>query len=86
MIQQPDYATKSRNPNIKPKWKQTPGITIRLPKKYHKIAWSVCQAIDQDLITEAQLKQWLKNAISNPEPPKEEVKNITVYRVQRKKN
>ena len=65
MISQPNYKTDSNNPNIKPKWsaKAKPAQNIRIPKMYHKIAWDISQAIDQGLVTEEEVREWLEGQI-----------------------
>ena len=59
MIPAPNYFSNSHNPKIKPKWLNSPTATIRLPKSFHGIAWDICQAIDQEFVSEEQVRQWL---------------------------
>ena len=67
MIPIPHYFSNSHNPSIRPKWLNAPTATIRLPKVFHGIARDICQAIDQELISEEQVKEWLEEQVSTQE-------------------
>jgi len=78
MNSNPTYATKSRNPNIRPKWQsEAKRKDIRLPVCYYQIAWDVCQAIDQGIISEPEIREWIEHQISNKKAL-EEVKEVLV--------
>ncbi len=63
MDNSPRYYTNSRNPNFYPKWIAGDRTALRLPKAYHSIAWDICQAIDQEVIKEESVREWLHTQI-----------------------
>jgi|GEM_PF-3873239 len=64
MHEAPKYHTNSNNPNIRPKWVNAPRQAIRLPKVFHAIAWDMCQALDQGLVSEEEIREVLKSGAS----------------------
>lgn len=86
MPKTPKYHTNSRNPNIRPKWIAGDRSAIRLPKGYHAIAWDICQAIDQGIISEDEIREWVadkENTCHLLAEARSAIEDIETYSVRR---